>query len=280
MTGTPSPADVEQALAAEATHRSADTYGCFLCDDSPKKNIERIVVLASAVRALKVELRDSEAGWDALAVQQRLRAERAEADLDTLKIEADELIMAWHKRCDKAESALAAAQDATKDADLRASKLTTRGQELHATIMGLRAELAAIAEEGTAELNAAVELRHQLAAARVELAAHPVIVAQLRAALGEMDVRLAGVEAERDAARVSLANVQDHLNAVMAMGQEAVLKRELAALKARTCQTCRHQRRSRNGPRWCDLWFNGIEEPIYCEDIGFTCGAWAAREQP
>ena len=71
-------------------------------------------------------------------------------------------------------------------------------------------------------VNAAPALLDELEQARAEIEALELElaeagkslgleIAQLRAELGEMDVRLAGVEAERDAARVALANVQADL---------------------------------------------------------------------
>jgi hypothetical protein len=112
----------------------------------------------------------------------------------------------------------------------------------------------------------------------------------LRAALGEMDVRLAGVEAERDAARVALANVQEDIANWPTCEQHKPGKwdgdppcviceaeqqhKDLAALKARTCATCRFRERDYclNEKVGSDLF------EVECAVVKF-CGAWAAKEQ-
>jgi hypothetical protein len=54
---------------------------------------------------------------------------------------------------------------------------------------------------------------------------------------------------------------------------------ELEALKARTCATCRHAFEPSDCERLsCELASTDVTY-IYCETFGFTCGAWAAKEQ-
>ena len=55
---------------------------------------------------------------------------------------------------------------------------------------------------------------------------------------------------------------------------------ELAALKARTCATCRHASHG-DIDLWCTRWSSPIptSSDVMCADI-LTCGAWAAKEQP
>jgi hypothetical protein len=49
---------------------------------------------------------------------------------------------------------------------------------------------------------------------------------------------------------------------------------ELAALKARTCGTCRDSVEGSSGTRFCI----GPGHGVACEEFGNTCGAWAAKE--
>jgi len=51
---------------------------------------------------------------------------------------------------------------------------------------------------------------------------------------------------------------------------------DLAALKARTCETCRESVEATSGTRYCI----GPGHGVACEEFGFTCGEWAAKEQP
>ena len=63
--------------------------------------------------------------------------------------------------------------------------------------------------------------------------------------------------------------------ALMDMTKRALTaEAKLAALKGRTCETCRHQRyEAETNYESCD------RLGIACASVGFTCGAWAGKEQ-
>jgi hypothetical protein len=53
----------------------------------------------------------------------------------------------------------------------------------------------------------------------------------------------------------------------------------LAEMRGRTCATCKHLRVF--DPAWyCGQLSEGVCGGIRCQQVGFTCGAWAAKEQP
>ena len=61
-----------------------------------------------------------------------------------------------------------------------------------------------------------------------------------------------------------------------AVDREMALRADLAALKARTCATCRESVEASSGARYCI----GPGHGVACEEFGFTCGSWAAKETP
>ena len=136
--------------------------------------------------------------------------------------------------------------------------------------------------------NTALEHGRTLAAAVRDLREQ---VRVMREAQGEADVRLAGVEAERDRYRhvaeqkwALRKEVEDILgvphnaasDAQFMLGVEALRKSvaELDALKGRTCDGCRDSLEATSGARFCV----GPGHGVACEEFGFTCGAWQARE--
>ncbi len=79
-------------------------------------------------------------------------------------------------------------------------------------------------------------------------------LAACRAAAGEQDIRLAGVEAERDHYRAALA-----------------------ALREQTCHTCKHCSEQGDGYS-SDNWLLCNLLDIPCSELLHRCGAWARRE--
>ena len=139
-------------------------------------------------------------------------------------------------------------------------------------------------------VNAAPALLDELEQARAEIEALELElaeagkslgleIAQLRAELGEMDVRLAGVEAERDHYRAALAEMTTKRDALFEEATTA--RRELAALREQTCETCKHHDdmdRADFTMPYCRLWSSGgvTYKTIFCADIK-TCGAWKGK---
>jgi hypothetical protein len=96
-----------------------------------------------------------------------------------------------------------------------------------------------------------------------------------RRELGEMEIRLAGVESERDHYRAALKVAHDH---------DVLVSGELARLQAMRCETCRHQSMAvhvsvRGGVAqevetpWCEN--EGDCRP--CSYMGGGCRAWEGR---
>ena len=93
------------------------------------------------------------------------------------------------------------------------------------------------------------------------------------------------VEAELVAARADIANwpvCEQHKPGMWDGDPPCVICEahtaiaDLAALKGRTCETCRESVEATSGTRYCI----GPGHGVACEEFGFTCGEWAAKEQP
>ena len=171
------------------------------------------------------------------------------------------------------EQALARASRACRYFELRASATDASPAEEHGYV--LATEVRRLHEEtrcAECEHDAFLLVTEDLKRTEAALAA-------CRAAAGEQDIRLAGVEAERDHYRAALAEMTTKRDALFEEATTA--RRELAALREQTCETCKHHDdmdRADFTMPYCRLWSSGgvTYKTIFCADIK-TCGAWKGK---
>ena len=102
------------------------------------------------------------------------------------------------------------------------------------------------------------------------------------AALNALPALLDEVEARRDNDVRGMCIIEAAIRSpsiahYMSHWEGRCLKAEtaLAAVRGRVCGTCRHQRANS-----VDYYPYCGHVPISCATVNFTCGAWAAKEQP
>ena len=180
--------------------------------------------------------------------------------------------------------------DNERDGAEDAGSVARSATNWHPALVALRLELANLVRQySDLKQFGSCEVEADFAASQKALEAERIENTRLREAVQVFEKGYNTAEADLAAARTSEKRAWDEAAQARIDGAENLmllthaLQADLAALTERVCETCRYQRKDDSCRRleladYDDAHFRGGRNYHDCDDMGRTCGAYAAKE--